>query len=164
MVNFRRQLWSLARTSPGYGGGTYGAYTDAYEDDLDEVADMAAMADHGEVFERDELAYRRSPLRSGGQPPPPLQTPRRQPGSYRRRRHILSVLALLAVATVVPAALMGGPWWIGQAVSGGLLVIYVTLLVRRQRRLVERAQKVRYLAPIRAPRPAVVVLGSGAVR
>jgi hypothetical protein len=41
---------------------------------------------------------------------------------------------------------------------------YLALLVRRRRRLAERFQKVRYLAPIRAPRPAVVVLGTGTGR
>jgi hypothetical protein len=43
-------------------------------------------------------------------------------------------------------------------------VTYLALLVRRQRRLTERLQKVRYLTPIRAPRPAVVVLGTGTAR
>ena len=48
--------------------------------------------------------------------------------------------------------------------AGTLLVAYLGLLVRRGRREAERAQKVRYLTPIRAPRPSVVVIGSGAVR
>ena len=47
---------------------------------------------------------------------------------------------------------------------GTLLVAYLGLLVRRGRREVERVQKVRYLTPIRAPRPSVVVIGSGAAR
>jgi hypothetical protein len=38
----------------------------------------------------------------------------------------------------------------------------VALLVQRQRRTIEREEKVHYLAPIRAPRPPVVVLGGGA--
>jgi hypothetical protein len=50
------------------------------------------------------------------------------------------------------------------AAAGGLLLTYLALLVRRQRRLAERLRKVRYLAPIRAPRPAVVVLGTGTGR
>jgi hypothetical protein len=60
--------------------------------------------------------------------------------------------------------MLGGTWWVAPGVAGGLLVTYLSLLVRRQRRLAEQAQKVRYLTPIRAPRPAVVVLGSGAAR
>ena len=71
---------------------------------------------------------------------------------------------MLAIGSVAPAVLLGGAWWIGQAVVGGLLVTYLGLLVRRQRRLAEQLQKVRYLAPIRAPRPAVVVLGTGTAR
>jgi hypothetical protein len=69
---------------------------------------------------------------------------------------------VVAIGTVAPAVVLGGAWWIGEGVVGGLLVTYLALLVRRRRRLVERLQKVRYLAPIRAPRPAVVVLGSAA--
>ena len=44
------------------------------------------------------------------------------------------------------------------------VVAYVGLLVRRGRIEAERARKVRYLSPIRAPRPAVVIIGSGAAR
>jgi hypothetical protein len=165
MVNFRRQLWSLARTSPGHGSVYTDTYVmddgyDAYDDDLDDAA------------VGDELASRRWQARSVGSigsveaspPPVPLPSPRRGAGSYRRRRHVLSALTLMAVATVTPGVLLGGAWWIGQAVTGGLLVTYLALLVRRQRRMAEQAQKVHYLAPIRAPRPAVVVLGSGAAR
>jgi Flp pilus assembly protein TadB len=85
-------------------------------------------------------------------------------GSYRRRRHILAGLAVLAAGSVAPAVLLGGSWWIAPAVVGGLLLTYLALLVRRQRRITDRLRKVRYLAPIRAPRPAVVVLGTGAAR
>ena len=60
--------------------------------------------------------------------------------------------------------LLGGPWIVAAAVAGTLLVAYLGLLVRRGRREAERAQKVRYLTPIRAPRPSVVVIGSGAAR
>jgi hypothetical protein len=48
--------------------------------------------------------------------------------------------------------------WVAQGVADLLLVSYVALLVRLRRRTSERADKVRYLAPIEAPRPAVVVL------
>jgi len=46
-------------------------------------------------------------------------------------------------------------------VADALLAIYVMLLVRRQRRRSERAEKVHYLSPIRVTRPSVVVLESG---
>ncbi|MGH9263037.1 MAG: hypothetical protein ACRD08_24580, partial [Acidimicrobiales bacterium] len=84
--------------------------------------------------------------------------------AYRRRRQILSVLLLLAAGGVAPAVLLGTPWIVAESVAAALLVAYVGLLVRRGRREVERVQKVRYLTPIRAPRPAVVIIGSGAAR
>jgi hypothetical protein len=150
MVTFRRQLWSLARTSPGYrpvNTDAFGGYEDA------DAGDLA-----------DELARRRS-LESGGSDRaavPPRAA--RAGGSYRRRRHILTGLTVLAIGSVAPAVVLGGAWWIGQGAVGGLLLAYLALLVRRRRRLAERLQKVRYLAPIRAPRPAVVVLGTGTAR
>jgi hypothetical protein len=175
MVTFRRQLWSLARTSPGYGP----VYTDVfsgYEDDDGYGVDLDHEADdggddggagglarvHGRPSDRDELAHRRSLASPGSRRAPSPQRPRRPGGSYRRRRQILAALTVVAIGTVAPAVVLGGAWWIGEGVVGGLLVTYLALLVRRRRRLVERLQKVRYLAPIRAPRPAVVVLGSAA--
>ncbi len=174
MVTFRRQLWSLARTSPGY-GPVYTDTFDGYDEDgygnerghesgdgdHDGGAGRLALT-HDRPSGRDELADRRSlaPAASRGDP-----SPLRRPGAggaYRRRRHILAMLTVLALGTVAPAVLLGGAWWIGQGVAGGLLVTYLALLVRRHRRLAERLQKVRYLAPIRAPRPAVVVLGTAA--
>jgi len=171
MVTFRRQLWSLARTSPGYRP----VYTDAfggYDDDYD--GDLADELHHGDddggaagpaggvgLPDGDELARRRS--RPSGHAP---ASPRAATagGSYRRRRHILTGLTVLAIGSVAPAVLLGGAGWVGPAVAGGLLLTYLALLVRRRRRLAERLQKVRYLAPIRAPRPAVVVLGTGTAR
>jgi hypothetical protein len=88
----------------------------------------------------------------------------RRARTYRRRRQVLGVLAILTAAGVAPALLLAGPWVVAEAVAATLLVAYVGLLVRRGRREVERVQKVRYLTPIRAPRPAVVVFGSGAAR
>jgi hypothetical protein len=164
MVTFRRQLWSLARTSPGYRP----VYTDAFSDHEDGDYDGNLADEHyddggaaglaggiGRLPDGDELARRRSPGSTGHAP---------AGGSYRRRRHILTGLTVLAIGSVAPAVLLGGAGWIGLAVAGGLLLTYLALLVRRQRRLAERLQKVRYLAPIRAPRPAVVVLGTGTGR
>jgi hypothetical protein len=174
MVTFRRQLWSLARTSPGYRP----VHTDSfsgYEDD-DYPGDLADESYHGDddggaaglagglgrLPGGDELARRRSPGSIGHAPASPRAAT--TGGTYRRRRHILTGLTVLAIGSVAPAVLLGGAGWIGPAVAGGLLLTYLALLVRRQRRLAERLQKVRYLAPIRAPRPAVVVLGTGTGR
>jgi hypothetical protein len=88
---------------------------------------------------------------------------RRRLQGYRRRRRVLATLLLVAIATAPAAALVGGVgWWVAHAVADTLLVGYVALLVQRQRRSIEREEKVHYLAPIRAPRPAVVVLHGGA--
>jgi hypothetical protein len=84
--------------------------------------------------------------------------------AFRRRRQVLTVLVLLAGAGAAPALLLSGPWLVVEAVAATLLVGYLSLLIRKGRREAERAQKVRYLTPIRAPRPAVVVFGSGAAR
>jgi hypothetical protein len=177
MVTFRRQLWSLARTSPGYGplyADTFSGYDDdssagELADEVDDgVGDDGGMGGlalvHGRVPDGDELAQRRSSAPTRSRQGPSAPRARHAGGSYRRRRHILAALAVLAIGSVAPAVLLGGAWWIGQAVVGGLLVTYLGLLVRRQRRLAEQLQKVRYLAPIRAPRPAVVVLGTGTAR
>jgi hypothetical protein len=175
MVTFRRQLWSLARTSPGYGP----VYTDAFggygHDDPDHLADdVGGVDDDGPAggpalgpephAAGDELARRRSLVPSmSNQDPAPRRTAG-VAGSYRRRRHILAGLAGLAAGSVAPAVLLEGVWWVAPAVVGGLLLTYLALLVRRRRRITERLWKVRYLAPIRAPRPAVVVLGTGTAR
>jgi hypothetical protein len=166
MVTFRRQLWSLARTSPGYGPvytDTFGGYgDDDPEDQVDDLIDDGRGVDDGS--EGDELARRRSLAPPASSQDPAARRTVGVAGSYRRRRHILAGLAVLAAGSVAPAVLLGGSWWIAPAVVGGLLLTYLALLVRRQRRITDRLRKVRYLAPIRAPRPAVVVLGTGAAR
>jgi len=181
MLAFRRQLWSLARTSPGYRPmytDAFGGYDDGYADDrADDMADESYAGDHdagaagpagrsGQLRYGDELARRRARGSTGSGSGNAPASPRAAAagGSYRRRRHILGGLTVLAMASVAPAVLLGGAGWIGLAVAGGLLLTYLVLLVRRRRRLGERLQKVRYLAPIRAPRPAVVVLGTGTGR
>jgi hypothetical protein len=176
MVTFRRQLWSLARTSPGYRPvytDAFSGYDDEYTGDAadesydgDDDGGAAGLARGGRHPHGDELARRRAPGPTGSGSGHAPVSPRAAVagGSYRRRRHILTGLAALAVGSVAPAVLLGGAGWIGLAVAGGLLLTYLALLVRRQRRLAERLQKVRHLAPIRAPRPAVVVLGTGTGR
>jgi hypothetical protein len=176
MVTFRRQLWSLARTSPGYGPvntDTFGGYEDDDPDDLADDVGGTVDGDGGTArqalgtvphSEGDELARRRSLAPSASSRDAAARRTVRVAGSYRRRRHILAGLAVLAAGSVAPAVLLAGSWWIAPAVVGGLLLTYLALLVRRQRRITERLRKVRYLAPIRAPRPAVVVLGTGTAR
>jgi hypothetical protein len=174
MVTFRRQLWSLARTSPGYGPvytDSFGAYEGDDADDLvGGLADDVGTGDDnraggpGRHSDGDELARRRPPVALASSQEPASRRTLRGAGSYRRRRHILAGLAVLAASSVAPAVLLGGAWWIGPAVVGGLFLTYLALLVRRQRRRTEQLRKVRYLAPIRAPRPAVVVLGTGTAR
>jgi hypothetical protein len=176
MVTFRRQLWSLARTSPGYGPvntDTFGGYEDDDPDDLADDVGGTVDGDGGTArqalgtvphSEGDELARRRSLAPSASSRDAAARSTVRVAGSYRRRRHILAGLAVLAAGSVAPAVLLAGSWWIAPAVVGGLLLTYLALLVRRQRRITERLRKVRYLAPIRAPRPAVVVLGTGTAR
>jgi hypothetical protein len=85
--------------------------------------------------------------------------------ALRRRRQIffsllsavvLSLVALVALRSVSAVAVHGA--------SLVMFTTYVTLLVRHHQRATERVSKVRYLSPIREPRPAVVVLRSGTAR
>lgn len=79
--------------------------------------------------------------------------------AYRRRRQVMGLLLVSVAVTLAWALVLGYPGlWVAHGVADALLVGYVTLLVRLRRRSTERADKVRYLAPIEAPRPAVVVL------
>jgi hypothetical protein len=85
--------------------------------------------------------------------------------ALRRRRQVFFLL-LTAVAASL-GALLALRTATAVYVHVGALVLfttYVTLLVRHHQRATERVSKVRYLSPIRAPRPAVVVLRSGTAR
>ncbi|MGH9249312.1 MAG: hypothetical protein ACRD0W_07340, partial [Acidimicrobiales bacterium] len=90
MVTFRRQLWSLARTSPGYGP----VYTDTfngYEDDgYGDLTDDVDDVDGGASGRADELAHRRALAPTASRQHLSSQRLRRVGGSYRRRRHILT--------------------------------------------------------------------------
>jgi hypothetical protein len=79
--------------------------------------------------------------------------------ALRRRRRAFFALLVGAAATLAVAAVLNSI--VGWAVHGAFALLflgYVALLVRHQRRAIDRAAKVRYLRPMRAPRPAVVVL------
>ena len=116
MVAFRRQLWSLARTSPGY-RPVHTEASGGYEDDAgDPAGEAGGGGDGGEgglavglgrLSEGDELARRRSLLSTGSRQ---AAAPRavRVGGSYRRRRHVLTGLTVVAIGSVAPAVLLGG--------------------------------------------------------
>jgi uncharacterized membrane protein YfcA len=85
--------------------------------------------------------------------------------ALRRRRQVFFLLLSAVVGSLGALLLLRT----GEAVvvhAGSLVLFtgYVTLLVRHHQRALEQVTKVRYLSPIRAPRPAVVVLRSGTAR
>lgn len=180
MLSFRSQLWSLQRATPNYGLDAYRAYDDDYDEEL--VSEGAQV--HAFDLQRRSgndaapaLAAAVAPGVIGAVVRPPSAGRLGRPGSalaaaaaqrraltYRRRRRILAELVVLSLAGIAPALLLGTPWVVAESVAVTLLLVYVGLLVRRGRREAERARKVRYLTPIRAPRPAVVIIGSGAAR
>ena len=179
IMSFRSQLWSLERATPRYGADSYVAYgddvyddtygTDTYGidgmvDDTGEVGEVAAVHtfDPGRRLDAGGMASAGVGTAVAGVPIAAMA--RRRAMAYRRRRQVLSVLVLATVGAVAPAVLLGGPWLVVEAVVATLLVAYLGLLIRRGRQHAERSQKVRYLTPIRAPRPSVVVIGGGSAR
>jgi hypothetical protein len=177
IMSFRSQLWSLQRATPTY-GDTYEVYGDEGDDLAGEVAVVVAGGAAGGAARgsaRGGAAPRVAPglvgtvVRSAedGAPRGLSRAATAAGGrahTFRRRRQVLCSLVLLTGVGVAPAVLLGGPWVAAVVAPGTLLAAYLGLLVRRGRREVERVQKVRYLTPIRAPRPSVVVIGSGAAR
>lgn len=189
IMSFRSQLWSLQRATPNYGADVYTAYGDhAYYDDdhpvdgyatafddVDGDADVRVLGPVGRPAGSATGSPGHTPVAPPGyaqvESAPALTTAapaaaivRRRALAYRRRRQVLGTLLVATLAGAGPAVLLGGPWIVVEAVVSTLLVTYLGLLIRRGRRSVERVEKVRYLTPIRAPRPAVVILGSGAAR
>jgi hypothetical protein len=63
----------------------------------------------------------------------------------RRRRNVLYLLVGLALGTLILTPFMGMGMVLAQLVADGLLVAYVVLLVRGQRLVTERREKVLYL-------------------
>jgi hypothetical protein len=176
IMSFRSQLWSLQRATPHFGLDSYGADGDDGYDDVAESEDAEVHAlslprrsDHvGEAIAPGVIgAVVRPPSDGfGGRSMSALSAAmhQRRAVAYRRRRQVLSFLLLVSLAGIAPAVLLGQAWIVAEAVAATLLLAYLALLVRRGRREAERAQKVRYLTPIRAPRPSVVIIGSGAAR
>ncbi|HEX6421637.1 MAG TPA: hypothetical protein VFZ77_24250 [Acidimicrobiales bacterium] len=171
MRSFRSQLWSLERATPHYRSDSYVTYGDDVDHD-DVFADGQTGGAEVHAFELDQrpaaalaavpggVAHLGDDLYDEGAAVPPS----RRRAQYRRRRQVLAALLLATAAGAAPAVLLAGTWVAVEAGVATLLVAYLGLLVRRGRREAERLHKVRYLAPIRAPRPPVVVLGSGAGR
>lgn len=176
IMSFRSQLWSLQRATPDFGLDSYGADGD---DEFEDVADSEDAEVHALNLPRrsDSVGEAIAPGVIGAVVRPPSDgfgsrsvsalsaaVHQRRAVAYRRRRHVLSFLLLASLAGIAPAVLLGPAWIVAEAGAVTLLVAYLALLVRRGRLEAERAQKVRYLTPIRAPRPSVVIIGSGAAR
>lgn len=188
IASFRSQLSSLGRATPAYDVDPYGAGAwapsarPALSGPAAPTAVVQAFDDHrpwppippgglGAAVTRRDPGAGPPPSCPAAARPGPAGTSPARPGpagrraaAYRRRRQVLGVLS---AATAGTAALALGPggWWVPVAVGvGGLLAGYLSLLIRWGRREAERHQKVRYLMPIRAPRPAVVVIGRRAAR
>lgn len=155
MMSFRSQLWSLQAATPTYGEAY--AVDDADATDAYLLDDLAVDVGNGADATWTDAGWAAAVPRSA-----PVAA--RRARAFRRRRRVLSLLVALTAGAAWPAAVVGGPWVPAAVAVGTLLVAYVALLVRYGRREVERAQKVRYLTPIRAPRPSVVVIGRGAAR
>lgn len=85
--------------------------------------------------------------------------------ALRRRRQVFFFLLTAVVGSLAGLVVLRTAGAVVVHVSSLVLFTsYVTLLVRHHQRALEQASKVRYLSPIRAPRPAVVVLRSGTAR
>ena len=141
MASFHRRLWQLEQLE-------HDAYRDAYQD-----VDEPTLVEVGEPgFDDDHTPGGVS----GG------STSR---VALRRRRQVFFFLLFAVVGSL--GAVVGLRTVTAVLVHAGALVLftsYVFLLVRHHQRAAEKVSKVRYLSPIRAPRPAVVVLRSGTAR
>jgi len=151
IVTFHRKLWELERTSI-YSDAAYSdaAYTDVAYGGTDEGFD-----DHVEPAGANVAARRVD----GG--PSSAQRLASRTALRRRRQIFSSLLVGLVISLVVAAVLRTPAAWGAHVAITVLFVSYITLLFRHHQRVVEQVAKVRYISPIRAPRPAVVVLRSG---
>jgi hypothetical protein len=161
IASFNRRLSTLERTSP---------YSRAYADDMyldsSHVDGAADGVDGAEVSPLVGEGVERS-LPTAHQQVPATATvvsaaSRR---ALRRRRQVFFSL-VVAVGLSLGAAVVVGTitGWIFHGAVTLLLVGYVALLVRHHQRAIEQTVKVRRLPPVQPPRPAVVVLRSGAAR
>lgn len=187
IMSFRSQLWSLQAATPTY-GDAYASYGDLYGDEpvdghLDSyVADRELYGDEvhdGAAVHAFDRSRRSAPadvvapgvvgavVRSaddgvpGGLAGASVVAAQRA-YAYRRRRQVLATLVVAAGGTAAGAVTIGGAWLVAAVSTSVLLAVYLGLLVQRGHREAERLEKVRYLTPIRAPRPSVVVIGGAA--
>lgn len=176
IVTFNRRLSSLERTTPRYEAYySDDMYLDtSYLDELGEgVGDddpaaaggvvARAEMDAADVVDMDARELGPLPARPAVASAP-LLSAAGQRALHRRRRIFFGLLAMVAVTLGAAAALSSVTGWAVHAGAVGLFLGYVALLVQHHQRALDHAVKVRYISPIRAPRPAVVVLRSSAGR
>ena len=172
ILTFHRKLWELERTSiysdsaysdsSGVSDAGYDGTYDEGEFDIDGSPVGPGRVDRFDPAGASVAARRVDGRTSGSGSPAQRQASRT---ALRRRRKIFSSLLGGLISSLLAAALVGTPsaWAVHGAVSL-LFVAYIALLVRHHQRVVEQVAKVHYISPIRAPRPAVVVLRSGTGR
>jgi hypothetical protein len=167
ILSFHRKLWELERTSIYSDAAPADAYDPRRFHDLRHDADHTYSGlDAAHVHDDASLSAgpgsaEAAAVMDPALVPSPAQRLASRQALYRRRRIFFGLLASL-VLTLVGAGVVGGTVaWSVHVVVSVLFVTYIALLVRHHQRVVEQVAKVRYLQPIRAPRPAVVVVRSG---
>ena len=151
MASFHKRLWQLEQLEQA----PYAS------DELGQV-DHIHFGDDGDDGTAEGLGGGAAPGAPGGPGGPGAGVSR---AALRRRRQVFFFLLVAVAGSLGALALLRSAEalyvYIGSLV---LFTGYVTLLVRHHQRATEQVSKVRYLSPIRAPRPAVVVLRSGTAR
>jgi len=120
------------------------------------VNSISSFSHHLSVLERTSPARpgRSDAMRqSSGRPAPifpsanysPPRPPMSLSAARRRRRNVLYLLMGMALATLILTPFMGRSMVLLHVLSDALLVAYLALLVRGQRLVTERRNKVRYL-------------------
>ena len=163
ILTFHRKLWELERTSI-YSDAAYSdaVYSDGYVDDADGNPVERGLAGRVDPVGASVAARRVGGPGRGSASAPSSAQRLASRTALRRRRRIFSGLLGGLLTSLAAAALTGTAMaWSVHAAITLLFVTYIALLVRHHQRVVEQVTKVRYISPIRAPRPAVVVLRSG---
>jgi hypothetical protein len=170
MVTFQKRMTSLERTAPHYEAYSDDMYLDAsYVDRSDDSVggELGGDVEGVEVTGPGQTAvaqFRPRPEAIAETPvAPTLRAGSRM--ALQRRRQIFFGLVLTWVVSLALAAVTESLAVLAaNGVASLLLFTYIGLLVLHHKRALEHAAKVRYLSPAREPRPAVVVLRSGAAR
>ena len=97
--------------------------------------------------------------RAVGPVPDPFRLPRRE--ARLRRRDIFFFLVAATLLTGLLAVLLGGVALFAALMSGTALLVYVTLLARKQKLAMERSAKVRYLPSQGPAEPAFYLQRTG---